>query len=168
MKTLILLRHAKSSHTNPLQRDKERVLNQRGRDDCPRVGAAIAARSLTPDFILCSSARRARETLDLIQGELGKDVEVRFEEELYLAEPATVLAHAQGAPESASTLMLVGHNPGFGTLAFAMAGGGAPAELAAFPTAAVASFLFEAKHWTALDPTQARLAHFFTPKELDP
>ncbi len=166
MKTLILLRHAKSSHANPLQRDKARTLNARGRSDCLLVAEALAARSLRPDFILCSSADRAYETVDLILDGLGKAIEVRHEEELYLAEPATVLAHAQGAPESASTLMLVGHNPGLGALAFAMAGRSAPAKLAAFPTAAVATFLFEAKHWTDLDPTQARLAQFFSPKDL--
>jgi phosphohistidine phosphatase SixA len=65
--------------------------------------------------------------------------------------------------------MLVGHNPGFGALAFALAradGGDIPAKLADFPTSAVASFLFEADHWTELDPTRARFSQFFTPRLL--
>lgn len=167
MKTLLLFRHAKSSHANLLQRDKERGLNARGRADCLKIGPALQARGLRPDLILCSSARRARETVELLLESLAEPVQVQYEEELYLAEPATVLAHAQGAPEAAACLMLVGHNPGFGTLAFALAGRNPISpKLADFPTAAVASFLFEAKHWTDLDPTRARLTQFFTPKEL--
>jgi len=168
MKTLLLLRHAKSSPANMLQSDKDRNLNAGGRGDCLTIALALKSRGLTPDLILSSSARRAQETVELLLDGLGQTIDVHYEDALYLAEAATVLAHAQGAPESAANLMVVGHNPGFGALAFALAGTGVtPPKLAAFPTAAVASFLFEARHWTDLDPTAARLTHFFSPGELD-
>ena len=92
---------------------------------------------------------------------------ISLEEELYLAEPTMIMAHAQGAPEGAQSLLMVGHNPGYASLAF-MLGGKAPLppKLTSYPTAALAVFVFEARHWTDLDPTKARLTHFVTPKEL--
>jgi len=172
MKTLLLLRHANAEPTVLTKSDKERALTREGKADAARVGLELTKRQLIPDLILCSGADRARETAALVLPVLAgsgpaDDVPIQYEDELYLAEPATVLAHAQGAPEDVSTLMLIGHNPGFGMLGFALAGvGSMPDKLASFPAASVAAFIFDAKHWTDVDPTHARLSHFFTPAEL--
>jgi phosphohistidine phosphatase len=172
MKTLLLLRHANAEPTVLTRSDKERVLTRQGKADAAKVGLELTKRQLVPDLILCSGADRARETLELVVAGLagsapGDGIAVQYEDELYLAEPATVLAHAQGAPEEVSTLMLIGHNPGFGMLGFALAGvGSMPDKLASFPAASVAAFIFEAGHWTDIDPTHARLSQFFTPGEL--
>ncbi len=168
MKTLMLLRHAKSSHANPLKRDRDRSLNDRGRQACATIGRHLREKQLIADFAMTSSAARAIETLELVYEAAEASCPVTVEEELYLAEPAVIMAHAQGAPEEATSLMMVGHNPGFASLAF-MLGGKAPLppKLTTYPTAALAVFVFEARHWTDLDPTKARLSHFTTPKQLD-
>jgi len=172
MKTLLLLRHANAEPTVLTKSDKERALTRQGKADATKVGLELIKRQLLPDLILCSGANRARETADLVLSALAgaaadHDVPIQYEDELYLAEPATVLAHAQGAPEEVSTLMLIGHNPGFGMLGFALAGvSSMPDKLASFPAASIAAFIFDARHWTDIDPTYARLTQFFTPGEL--
>ncbi len=167
MKTLMLLRHAKSSHANPLKRDRDRNLNERGRRSAAAIGRHLGEKQLIPDFAMTSSAARAVQTLELVTAAADADFPFSLEEELYLAEPTMIMAHAQGAPEGAQSLLMVGHNPGYASLAF-MLGGKAPLppKLTSYPTAALAVFVFEARHWTDLDPTKARLTHFVTPKEL--
>lgn len=168
MKTLYLLRHAKSNHANPLLKDRDRDLNERGRRACGLIGRHMAKIGFFPDLILSSAAARALETSTLVSEAMGRDIEIEAEDDLYLAEPATILDHALGAPDSAGTLMIVGHNPGFAALAFALAGRAPiPPKLSAYPTAALAVFKFEAAHWTDLDPTAATLEGFVTPRELE-
>lgn len=112
-RTLVLIRHAKSSWTNPLDTDFERPLNDRGLQDAPKMGQRLRSLRLTPDLILSSSAKRARQTAELIAAELDYPVEeIRFEERLYHAQPAMLGDVLSSLPPEVTTVFLVGHNPG--------------------------------------------------------
>ena len=170
MRRLILLRHAKSDHPTGVP-DRERPLNPRGRRAAPVVGAHIAAQGLIPALALVSPARRARETWEAAAGALGEP-ESRPSPEIYEAPWDRVLATVQAAPDAAATLIVVGHNPGLGDLAQALAGEG-PRKLLSrlgleFPTAAFAVVDFEVEHWAAIGPGQGRLARFVRPRDIDP
>jgi phosphohistidine phosphatase len=168
MKSLILLRHAKTEAGGFFTQDKDRQLSDRGRRDAALIAAHLKEKALVPGQILCSSATRARTTCEILVDGFAREIDVEYEDELYLAEPATLMAFAKGADEIGNSLMLIAHNPGMAALAFAMAGQNAqlPAKLTDFPTTAMASFIFDCSHWTDLDPTKARLTHFVTPREL--
>ena len=109
---LILLRHAKSDWDDPLQDDRDRPLNLRGREAAPRVGAWLRANGHQPDLILCSTATRTRET----RARLGFDTTpTEYRDALYLAPAGVILRMARAsqiAPAPPLTLMIVGHNPG--------------------------------------------------------
>src|SRR5262249_52622573 len=151
MLTLTLLRHAKSSWEEPLD-DFDRPLAPRGEKAAPEIGAALAARGLHPDLILCSGALRARETLALVLPNVGEPSPiVVFDDALYMAAPRTLLRRLHViAPalqrETPRHVMLVGHNPGFEELALLLIGSGSAedrAQLATkFPTAGTAVITF--------------------------
>ena len=170
MRRLILLRHAKSDHPAGVA-DRERPLNPRGRRAAPAVGAHLAERGLIPDLALVSPARRARETWEAASGALGAP-EVRPAPEIYEAPWKDILAAVRAVPDEAATLIVVGHNPGVGDLAGALAGEG-PRKLLSrlaseFPTAAYAVIDFEAARWSAIEPGQGRLEGFVRPRDIDP
>src|SRR4051794_11013088 len=117
MLTLTLLRHAKSSWEEPLD-DFDRPLAPRGEKAAPEIGAALAARGLRPDLIVCSGAVRARETLGLMLERLGAPPpEVIYDDSLYMAAPGKLLKRLHAIASSfpgnvPHHVMLVGHNPG--------------------------------------------------------
>lgn len=119
---LILLRHAKSGWGQPELADHERPLNGRGRRQAPLVGAWLADEDCEPDLVLCSSARRARETLEGLLGATGWQPAVRIEEGLYHAEPETVLELIAWLAGDVRRLLVVGHNPGLSLLSSRLAG----------------------------------------------
>lgn len=109
-RTLVLLRHAKAEA--PAGRsDKDRPLTARGHADAGAAGAWLAARGLKPDLVLCSPARRARETWHGVQVVLGKPPKVEFDPEMYGSGPEEMLALIRATEPSVSTLLLVGHDP---------------------------------------------------------
>lgn len=171
MRTLLLLRHAKSSWDDPCLDDHERPLNRRGTRDAPRIGAWIAEHRLRPDLVLCSDAVRARATLSLVLAELEAPApKVVFEPRLYLAEPAAIIEVVKRAEPSASHCMVVGHNPGLHALALGLSAAGARKDLAALamkmPTASLAVIELDIEAWSALRPGGGRLAAFVTPRDL--
>jgi phosphohistidine phosphatase len=174
MLTLLLLRHAKSSWDDPGLADFDRPLAKRGKKAAPEIGAALAAKGLRPDLVLCSSAARTRETLDLVLKALGPPApEVRYDEELYMATPRALIARLRqhmANPASPQRVMLVGHNPGFEELARLLVGNGNADDRARlaekFPTCAVAVIAFDADSWSAVEAGAGRLVHFLTPKHL--
>lgn len=170
MRRLILLRHAKSDRPAGIP-DRERPLNGRGRRAAPAVGAHIAGEGFRPDLTLVSPAERTRETWEAVCAALGGP-EARTVPEIYEAAPETVLAAIRGAPDAAATVMVVGHNPGIGDLAAALAGEGprkALSRLAVeFPTAAYAVIDFDAETWAAIAPGEGRLERFVRPRDIDP
>jgi phosphohistidine phosphatase len=172
---LFLLRHAKSDRAaGKTVEDHERPLNARGRAAAQRVGAYMASTHYLPERVLCSTALRTRETLDLVLPHLSPRPGVTHTRNLYLATWPALLAQVQKTPESVRSLLLVGHNPGMEQLAVAFAlnpklpGEQARGETLAekFPTAALAVFDFDAAGWRDIKPGEGRLVDFVRPKEI--
>lgn len=171
MKRLCLLRHAKSDRSAPAAADFDRPLNPRGREAAPVMGRYLRRQKLLPDTVLCSAARRARETWELAGPMLKAEIPVDYSERLYLAAPAQILRLLRQLPESAGAALLVGHNPGFHALALRLAGRGdaaARARLQAkFPTAALAVIDFDARRWRDIAEGEGALERFIAPRDLD-
>jgi phosphohistidine phosphatase len=171
MKTLILMRHAKSAWDDPHQKDIDRPLSARGRKVAPRMGAWLAEEGYRPDVVLCSTARRTRETLELLQPHLPQGVTVEFVRAVYLAPPREMLAEIGKVPGTAQTVLLIGHNPGLGSFASALAGSGDERALGEmhvkFPTAAIAVFGFNVTKWSEVAPGSGVLRAFKRPRDLD-
>jgi phosphohistidine phosphatase len=109
---LIVMRHAKSSWDSEASSDHERPLNDRGRSEAPRVAAMLSEREWQPEYVLSSDARRTRETFALMQEVWSDEVPVEFLRALYLAGYHGLIAASGLVPQEASTIMLLGHNPG--------------------------------------------------------
>lgn len=181
MLELCLLRHAKSSWAEKGLEDHERDLNKRGFKAARSMGALIAERGWTPERVLCSSAVRTRRTLELIAQSFAFEPSVMMLKELYLAEPEEMLRIVRAQPESATRLLLIGHNPGMQSFAVGLlrggeahgAGVGAGAgdagvkEVAkAFPTAALARISFDLDAWDGVDWGEGHLETMIRPREL--
>ncbi|MDD3446933.1 MAG: histidine phosphatase family protein [Zavarzinia sp.] len=170
MKTIILLRHAKSSWDDSSVDDHDRPLNQRGERAASLVAAFIRQEGLLPDVILCSSARRTRETLARLHAQVGDDMPALIERDLYLAPADRLLERLRRLGEDASSVLLIGHNPGLEDLAatlVAPSGNAFEAKMAAkFPTAGLAVIRSGAGRWGGLKRRDARLDLFVIPKDL--
>ena len=170
-RTLLLFRHAKSSWSDPGLDDFDRPLAPRGVAAAPLMANFIARKGLRPDFVLCSSARRAEETWLLLAEGLGGDFEIKMLRGLYLAAPSRILEALSRGPQNARTIMVVGHNPGLEHLAHAMAGSGSNQKAVKrlrekFPTAALAQIDLEAASWRDVVVGEGRLVRLVRPKDL--
>ncbi|HWK65067.1 MAG TPA: histidine phosphatase family protein [Rhizobiaceae bacterium] len=168
MKTLLLMRHGKSSWDDRSLADFERPLAQRGVKASKRIGRELASRGWVPTRVLVSPALRTQRTWELVAAELAEAPTVGAVESLYDATPDELLAELQGADETVETLLVIGHNPGLQDLALAVADKASDAKALArlgekFPTAAVARFVVEGT-WQGL--SEARLTDFLRPKDL--
>lgn len=167
VRTLQLMRHAKSSWDDPSLDDRDRPLNRRGRDAADSMGARLAAAGAAPGLILCSTAARARETCDRLVAAFAVSPPRRFDDRLYLASAGRVLALLRGLDGAPLTVMVVGHNPGMQALASALAVVAAPTLAERwqrkFPTAALAAFDF-AGSWRDLDSAAVTAVRADTPK----
>lgn len=161
MKRLFLLRHAKSSWGDPSLADFDRPLNERGLRAAPLVGRLMRERKVRPDLVLCSPAERARQTAALVTGAAGLKAPLRYDERIYDATKAQLLAVIRDAGDDVRELLLVGHNPGLEELLELLTG-----EARRMPTAALASVRLDADDWAALAPRAARLEWHVRPKEL--
>ncbi len=172
LRELWLLRHAKSAWDVPGLDDHDRDLAPRGLEAAPRMGRRMAELGLVPDLVLCSTARRARRTWDLVAAELPRPAEVRHLESLYLASPAVLLRAVRGQPDSIRRLLLVGHDPGLHRLALLLVGADDPEArasglVAKFPTGALCRIGLEVEGWAAVEAGRGRLLAFLKPRELD-
>jgi len=172
MKILTLLRHAKSGWDDPVARDFDRPLNQRGRRAAATVGRALRDEGARFDAVIASPAVRVVETLREVADGYGGALEPRHEADLYLASPSVLLEHVQRADDRAERLLVVGHNPGLEQLALLLAGSdrsGALAELQdKYPTATVAVIEFDVDHWSQVQKGGGALVRFIRPRDLDP
>ena len=168
MHTLYLLRHAKSSWADSALRDHERPLAPRGRRDAKRIATHLARLGIEPELVLCSSAERTRETLELLRPALGATAMVRLEPKLYAASSETLLERIRAVSEAITSVMLIGHNPGLQQLALALASAGAELKRleAKFPTAALATLTVPNIMWSHLSQDDAVLAAYVVPKQL--
>jgi len=162
MKTLHLLRHAKSDWDNPDLADDERPLNARGKRDSKRLADHLRKHPIKVDAVFCSTARRAKQTLKAIQPVVG--AQVTEEPALYGAVAEELLKSVRRLPGRLDSVLLIGHNPGFEELARTLL----PAKEAApsFPTCALASLSFDAADWKSVAPGKATLTGFLTPADL--
>jgi phosphohistidine phosphatase len=168
MHMLHLLRHAKSSWKEVVE-DHERRLNRRGREAAHRVGRHLAASVGAVDLVLCSSARRTRETLELLLAAFATRPDSMIEDELYDASTEELIDRLRHLTEGIGTVLLVGHNPGLHELAIALAdtnsAGFATLQSGKFPTAARASFRI-ADPWSALGYSRYELVDYVTVESL--
>ncbi len=163
MKTLLILRHGKSSWKHPGLADHDRPLNKRGLRDAPRMGRLLREEDLAPDRIVSSTAVRARETARLVAGEAGSDRAVEHSRRLYLASVAEIVRVLREVGGDASRLLVVGHNPGLEELVACLTG---CAE--ALPTAALAELELDLQSWSKLEEsTPARLVNLWRPRLLE-
>ena len=163
MKTLLVLRHAKSSWSDPTVDDHDRPLNARGTRDAPRMGLLIRELHLTPDVIISSDAVRARVTAAAVAEALGFGEEIRRERRLYLASPSDIVAVVRTVPAPATIAMIVGHNPGLEELVERLSG-----ESNELPTAALAQIALPIERWRDLKvSTRGQLIGLWRPKELE-
>ncbi|MBL8850966.1 MAG: histidine phosphatase family protein [Planctomycetaceae bacterium] len=162
MKTLLLMRHAKSSWDNPGQPDHDRVLNARGLRDAPRMAEWVQEQGRIPDSITCSTAARAFQTALLIARTIGHDSPLRATAALYHADLANWLAVIRDLPESSQVALCVGHNPGVEGLVSCLSG-----VRQHMSTAAVAVFDLPISDWRQFDASNPLTAWtLWRPKDL--
>jgi len=172
MKRLTLMRHAKSSWDKPDVHDFDRTLNERGRKAAPLMGVYMKENRLIPDCILCSSAVRTRQTLELILPYFDGAAEVSFSDRLYLASPGEMLKQIKAVSDQYAHILIIAHNPGTHMLALNLidpdhSNSAAIAILAEnFPTAALAHFELEITRWREANSGRGALKTFTTPRSL--
>ena len=163
MKTVLIMRHAKSSWKKADVEDHDRPLNKRGKRDAARMGALLREQALTPDLILSSTAKRARKTAEAVAEKSGCKEEAKFLRALYPGGPEEFLRVLRGLPASYERVLVIGHNPGVEEFLDMLTGEGN-----AMPTAAIAQVKLPIENWTDLGPeTEGDLINSWSPKELD-
>jgi len=161
MKTLFLVRHAKSSRDDSMLSDKERPLNDRGRRDAPMMGERLAKRDAKPDLILSSPALRALTTAEIMAKKLDYKVEqIVVDERLYAAAPEDVLKVLRELGEKPKRVMLFGHNPELAELARRLS-----STITEMPTCAVAEFAFDINSWSDVGKRAPAKAALHYPKQ---
>ncbi|WP_445525684.1 SixA phosphatase family protein [Streptomyces cyslabdanicus] len=167
LRRLVVLRHAKSAWPEGVA-DHDRPLAPRGRRDAPAAGRALAESDCLPDLALCSTARRARQTWELVSAQWGTPPPVRYDRRLYAADAPDLLAAVREAPPEIATLLLLGHNPGLEELVLDLAGDGLNDTLdrlrTKFPTSAVAVLSWYGPGWSSLAPAAALLTDLLVPR----
>ena len=172
MKTLSLLRHAKSSWDDPVQRDFDRPLNARGIRAAHTIGAWMAQEGLVFDAVAASPAVRVRETLDHVAAGYGRAFSPRFDRRIYMASATCLFDLLHGTDDDIGHLLLAGHNPGLeDLLLLATSHQDSPLRRAAgekYPTATFATLTFDVPRWALADDGRATLLRFVRPRDLDP
>jgi phosphohistidine phosphatase len=163
MKTLLVMRHAKSSWKEAAQADEKRPLNKRGRRDAPRMGRLLREKGLVPQAIVSSTAERARQTAIAAAEASGFEGEIQFEASLYAAPAEAYLALLQGMAPELQIVMVVGHNPGVDELVEELTG-----EDEHLSSGSIARIELPIERWEDLSPeTEARLETSWRPREQD-
>ena len=161
MKTLYLVRHAKSSKDDPSLADRDRPLDERGERDAPKMGQRLAQRGVKPDLILSSPAARALATAQPIAKALGYKLgDIALNERLYASEADALLGVICALDNKLDSVMLVGHNPEMSDLANRLA-----SEITDMPTCAVAEFGFDVKSWSQVGRVLPDKVVFDSPKK---
>jgi len=172
MKTLTLLRHAKSAWDDPVARDFDRPLNRKGRRAACLVGAEMRSRGFTFDRAIASPAARVVETLADVGEGYGAPIPAAFDARIYLASVATLLEVIREIDDDAERLLLVGHNPGLERLAMLLTdddGDGLRTKMAAkYPTGTVAEISLPVERWRDVAVGIGRVERFIRPRDIDP
>ena len=162
MKTLLILRHAKSSWADAGMTDHDRPLNDRGKRDAPRMGLLIVELGLQPDIVVSSTAKRARSTAKRVIEAGGFTCPKQLLEELYLAPADTYIETLRQLGDAGDRVLAIGHNPGLEQLVALLTG-----SYEALPTAALVQIDFDIDSWSQLaDPPSGQLMGIWRPREL--
>ena len=171
MRRLLLFRHAKAERSIPGGADRDRSLIERGRKDATRIGAYMAGHALVPDRVLVSPAARTQETWNHAARAFDPAPAATLLEKLYDAVPGAIMAAIADMPNSAHTVLVIGHNPGLHELALTLiASGDVDARESLrekLPTSGLVIIDFAFDQWGKLHPRSGRLERFVTPKSLD-
>ena len=169
MKSLHLLRHAKSSWKDPGLNDHDRPLNKRGRQTAKMMAAYLRRTKIAPDLVICSTAVRAQQTLDPIIKAAKKPPKIVLVRGIHEGAQRTLWEQLWNLPKSAKSVLLIGHNPALHDLARELAKADLnkllPSAGEKFPTGAMVSFHFNGA-WKALEPHGAVLTSLITPKAI--
>ena len=161
MKTLLLLRHAKSISTDGKFADFDRPLSDRGRKQAGLIGRYIKQRAIQLDFVLSSPAARARETTESVLQFAELRIEVRYDHRIYEATPLSLIAVVSEVDDDRKTVLLVGHNPGMEELLGLLTG-----HHDHMSPAALARIDVETENWDALAESTCKLVWMISAKEL--
>ncbi|CAN5501697.1 histidine phosphatase family protein [soil metagenome] len=172
MKTLTLLRHAKSGWDDLVPRDFDRPLNAKGKRAAETVGRYMRGEGLEFDHVVASSAVRVMETLENVATGYGETLAPHWDKRIYLASPATLLEVIHELPEGAERVLLVGHNSGLEDLVLLLVPDRADDRLrddveVKFPTASLAELRFDVATWAEVKANGASLTRFIRPRDLD-
>ena len=161
MKTLILLRHAKSSWKDQSLQDIDRPLKDRGIKASALIGNYIRKRKIVPDLIISSPAERTRQTAQLVLKAARQKIKPEFDEQIYEAGARRLLALLKRIADTATVVMIIGHNPGLEDLIESLTG-----KTPKVPTAALARIELGIVKWNRVRPGVGKLKWLVTPKEL--
>jgi phosphohistidine phosphatase len=161
MKTLLLMRHAKSDWGDVSLRDFDRPLAERGERDAPRMARELKARGPLPDLIISSPAVRARQTAEAVIRAAGLNAPLEFDENIYEASTSELMKVARNISDTTACAMLVGHNPGFEGMVSRLSGADER-----MPTAAVACIEFQVDRWEDVEDGRGRLQWLMTPRTI--
>jgi phosphohistidine phosphatase len=162
MKTLLLMRHGKSSWKDSSLPDYERPLKKRGKKDSAKMGKLLMEENILPKLILCSSAKRARQTAEILMEESHFSGKIKYLESFYMSEPETYVEKLRKLSDTAS-VMIIAHNPGLETFLQMLVD-----EIDSLPTAAIAQLELPINEWKELDgDTHANLINLWKPRELE-
>jgi len=161
MKTLYLLRHAKSSWDDPSLKDFDRPLNKRGLKAAPKMGAYMLKEKIRPDLVLSSPALRAKQTTTMVCEAAGLSSLINFDERIYEAGVQRLFEIVAGFDDASNTAMMVGHNPGFEELLAALTNESHP-----MPTAALACIKVKVEKWSEVTGGVGKLVWLIRVKEL--
>jgi phosphohistidine phosphatase len=162
MKTLLLMRHAKSSWSDAGLADHDRPLNKRGKQAAPEMGNLLRTEGLTPDLILCSTARRARQTAKAVALACGYEGTIESQRDLYFSDASCYLDILRHLPDRVNLVLVVGHNPETEELVELLTG-----SAERMTTAAIAHLDLPISHWYELtEALDAPLVHLWGPRDL--
>ena len=169
-KTLILMRHSKSSWDNSYKDDFDRPLNSRGRENAQMVAKHIHSWGFKPELTLCSSALRCKQTLELIIPYFPKKMHIRYLDELYLAPERAILEIIKSIKLSIDQMLVIGHNPGLSDLSQSLIYSSNKkndySETQQFPTSAASIFEMSINNWVNFKLSESKIIDFVTPKNL--
>jgi len=161
MKTLYLLRHAKSSWKDDTLLDSERPLNKRGRKAAETIGAFVRKKKIIPDLVLSSTAVRAQQTTEIVLGAAKLSPDIRFEDGIYEADPSRLLELVRQIDKSKKAVLLVGHNPGLEEFLEFLTG-----KTETMPTAALSKIVLRVMSWANVNAHKGTLEWIQKPKAL--
>jgi phosphohistidine phosphatase len=161
MKTLYLLRHAKSSWKDKSLLDVERPLNKRGRKAAATVGKFFKRKRIIPDLVLCSTAVRARETTEIVMEAAGRNPEIHFDERIYEAGPERLLEVVAQIDKAKKRVLLVGHNPGLEEFLELLT-----ATVKTMPTGTLSKLVLKTSNWASAGDVSGTLEWIRKPKQI--